>query len=162
MKSKVCLLVVVVIALSVVPVYSWASSVFKTQGVTGQPEWTGFDFWLEPSEYEAKITDLSYGNFGLEGLSMSISTVNDVKGFHNVGSVDGEGFFTFSVETGNTYFANIFAGGTGKWTAGIFGFQVQSVHTEPISSSPAPVPTSLLLLGSGLMGMAGLRKKFRK
>lgn len=34
--------------------------------------------------------------------------------------------------------------------------------TVPDSSSPIPEPTTMLLLGSGLIGLAGFRRKFRK
>jgi PEP-CTERM motif len=35
-------------------------------------------------------------------------------------------------------------------------------NIEALSSTPIPEPVTMLLLGSGLLGLAGLRKKFKK
>jgi hypothetical protein len=35
-------------------------------------------------------------------------------------------------------------------------------YTNPLSQTPVPEPTTILLLGSGLVGLAGFRRKFKK
>jgi hypothetical protein len=162
MKLKMFLAGVVVFVVLVIPVYSGGSTILETTGwITESPQGLVFDFWLEPaSSCTATISDLSYEEhgFGFQDLFMSISTAKE-----KFGATDEAGTIQFTTgEKGNTYFANIFGlpveGGRG---AGNFGLHIEAVHAS-LPTSQVPIPGSLVLLGSGLMGVVGLRKKFRK
>lgn len=162
MKLKLFLAGVVVLMLSVIPVYSGASTILETTGwITESPQGLVFDFWLEPSSScKATISDLSYEEhgFGFQDLFMSISTAKE-----KFGAIDEAGTIHFTTgEKGNTYFANIFGlpveGGRG---AGNFGLHVEAFQAS-MPTSPVPIPGSLVLLGSGIMGVVGLRRKFKK
>ncbi len=49
-----------------------------------------------------------------------------------------------------------------SYTNGIFDVRAGNPFMMIVAANPVPVPCSILLLGSGLIGFAGLRKKIRK
>ena len=101
-----------------------------------------------PPLYRATISDLSTApDFDLSFIYLAISTSTDVIDFRF-----GEGLLNFPVDIGSSYFANVFALGDGLMEAGNFGLKIEAV----------PIPTTLFLLGSGLIASIGLRRKFRK
>ncbi len=147
MKSKVTV-TVVVIALLLVPSYLFASNiVFETTGWIIGKEGLVYQFVADktPLTYKATITDLSISPaFGLEDLFLSVSSSTEVLGFRF-----GEGSFTFDVDFGATYFANVFANGAGDQEAGNFGLKIEAV----------PIPAAVFLLGSGLLGLIVIRRR---
>jgi hypothetical protein len=150
-----------VLMLSVMPNQSHASNFFEVPPTL--VESAGFFQYnlndelgiVDPSSYviRAEISDWSaeIPDFGFETLAMLISGSSKEDSFDSVigeGVIDG---FTMA-ENGDT-FATIFAqpieGGRGT-----FSLNVEAMQT--------PIPTSLILLASGLMGIVGLRKKLGK
>jgi hypothetical protein len=106
-------------------------------------------------DYQATLTDLGpdAGLPPLETLIFAVSTTSEVLGFTN-----GEGTFPLYLTPGINYFANIAAdAGLVQGTnieLGLFGASVVS--------SEAPIPASLLLLGSGLVALLGFRKRSQR
>ncbi len=78
----------------------------------------------------------------------------------------GTGQLMFPVTSGNTYFLEIHQGSSiggyiGTWgqvTSGTFEFTIPGDGEIP----PIPEPATMLLLGSGLAGLAAFRRRFRK
>jgi hypothetical protein len=146
MKNK-SFLMVIAIALLIIPSYLHASTVFDTTGWIIGKQGFSYDFNadIEPFEYKATITDLSISpTFGLTDIFLSISTATEV-----IDSRFGEGSIIFPVVEGNTYFANVFANGAGLLESGNYGLLIETM----------PIPTTLILLGSGLIYLLGLRRK---
>ena len=149
-------LTVLLIALLVFPTLAAASTstVFETTGWITESEGLVYNFTADtaPFLYKATITDLSIDPyFGFDFLFLSISTAVDVIDFLVVDLNVGQGSFTFDAVPGTSYFANVFGTGAGQQDSGNFGLLIQGV----------PIPTSLMLLGSGLFGIVLLRRKMR-
>ena len=137
------------IACLLIPHYAGASTVFETTGWIVGTEGLNYEFVADtaPYTYRATLSDLSENpSFGFEYLFLSITTSTDT-----VDSIVGPGSFTFAAIPGETYFANIFGTGGGTVGAGLFGVEVTAV----------PIPPSLILLGSSLLGLVLLRRRVR-
>lgn len=138
------------IALLVIPSYTFASTVFETTGWIVESQGLTFDFLADQSPYTYQVTlsDLSVApDFGFDYLFLSITSSTDT-----LDSTVGPGSFTFDVIPGQTLFANVFGTGGGTQSAGLFGVEVTTI----------PIPGAIMLLGSGLIGLIGLRRKFKK
>jgi hypothetical protein len=62
-----------------------------------------------------------------------------------------------------SYFETAFLGITSdSWTTGSFGSGTYTDFAYGTGSAPVPVPAAVWLLGSGLMGLIGVRRKMRK
>ncbi len=149
-KKANFVVVLLTAALLVIPSYALASTVFETTGWIIESEGLEFEFLADQSPYTYQVTlsDLSEPPFfGFEFLFLSISTSTDT-----LGSIIGPGVFDFEAVPGETYFANIFGTGGGDVGAGLFGIEVAAV----------PIPGAIWLLGSGLIGIVGLRRTFRQ
>jgi hypothetical protein len=148
LKLKICLVSLAIVCL-LIPHSAGASTVFETTGWIIGTEGLVYEFTadIEPFTYQATITDLSVTpTFGLTNLFLSISTSTGVIDFRF-----GEGSFVFPAIEGNTYFANVFGKGGGDLAAGNFGLKIEAV----------PIPPSLVLFGSCILGMVLLRRKVR-
>ena len=149
MKTKL-VLAVLVIALFVVPSYTFAATVFETTGWIIDTQGFNFEFTADqsPYTYQATLTDLSLVPFfGFDTLFLSVTSSTD-----SLGSFFGPCSFTFDVIPGETLFANVFGIGGGTQGAGLFGLEVAAV----------PIPGAIWLLGSGLIGIVGIKRKFKK
>ena len=149
MKTKF-VLVFLVMAFFVIPSYTFASTVYGTTGWISGSEGFTFEFLADqsPYAYQATLTDLSEEPFhGFDFLYLSITSSTDV-----LGSIVGPGSFTFDVMPGQTLFANVSGTGSGTQSMGLFGIEVATV----------PIPGAIWLLGSGLLGIIGLYRKFQE
>jgi hypothetical protein len=98
-----------------------------------------------PYTYQATLADLSISPiFGFDYLFLAITSTTT-----SYGSIVGPGSFIFDVVPNELLFANVFGIGGGDTGFGLFGVQVTTV----------PVPGAVWLLGSGLVGLVGLRRK---
>jgi hypothetical protein len=135
-----------------IPFSAGASTVFETTGWILETTGLTFEFDADtaPYTYRATFSDLSTAPFfGFEFLFLSITTATD-----NVGSIIdpfGTESLTFTAIPGETYFANIFGTGGGTVGAGLFGLEVTAI----------PIPPSLILLGSSVLGLVFLRRRVR-
>ena len=150
MKLKSTLMAIAITILFI-PSYAGASSiVFETTGwiTDNQGFIYEFEASVSPFSYTATLSDLSTDPFfGFDFLFLSITTSTSV-----IDSIVGPGSFTFPATSGETYFANIFGTGGGTTGTGLFGLEIKAV----------PIPATLMLLASGLIGLAGLRWRIRK
>lgn len=149
MKTKFVLMVVLITFLAI-PSYAVASIVFETTGWIIGSDGLSYEFQADqsPYTYQATFSDLSESPFfGFDFLYFSVTSSTDT-----LDSIVGPGSFTFDVIPGQTLFANVFGTGGGNLEAGNFGVQISTI----------PVPGAMWLLGSGLIGLVGLRRKFRK
>jgi hypothetical protein len=143
-------LLMLIIAVFLVPACASASIVFETTGWITGSEGLTFNFTADqsPYTYQATLTDLStVPYFGFDFLFLSVTSSTEI-----LASIIGPGSFTFPVEAGKLYFANVFGTGGGEMDAGLFGLEITTV----------PIPGSVWLLGSGLIGIVGIRRKFKK
>ena len=138
-----------------IPSYSFSLTIYETTGWIVETEGVTYDFEadLSPYLYQATLTDLSEAPFfGFDFLYLSLTTSTDT-----VDSIVGPGSFTFDAAPGVTYFANIFGTGGGSVGAGLFGLKITNSPIHPV-----PEPTTALLIASSLLGIACLKRKFKK
>ncbi len=148
MKTKLGLMVLV-IALLVIPPYAGASTVFETTDQVKFIDFFRYAFTADvaPYTYQVTLSDLSVGpDTGFRFLFLAVTSKGEWFGY-----TFGPGSFLFTADPGRTYFANIFGIGGGKTWTGDFGLKVEAV----------PIPTTLMLLGSGLLGLICLRRRAR-
>ncbi|MFZ5572753.1 MAG: hypothetical protein ACOZF0_20335 [Thermodesulfobacteriota bacterium] len=96
------------------------------------------------SIYTATLSDLSFAPLAFDFLGLSISTA-----IQPIGTIEGTGSFSFSIDPGTTYFCNIFGVGGGIYDTGLYGLQITA----------APVPAALLLFASGLIALVGMKRR---
>jgi hypothetical protein len=139
--------VILAIAGLLIPLNAGASLVFETTGWILETVGLDYDFDADtaPYTYVATLSDLSVEPFfGFDFLFLSITTSTEI-----VDSIVGPGSFTFDAIPGETYFANVFGDPGGDLEAGSFGVEVTAV----------PIPPSLVLLGSAILGLVFLRRR---
>jgi hypothetical protein len=151
LKLKLCW-VSLAIACLLIPLSAGAATVFETTGWIIGETGTGLTFDFEadtaPYTYRATLSDLNTDPFGLKLIFLSITTATVANPAY---SIFGPGSFTFAASPGETHFANVFGIGGGELKAGLFGIDIQTV----------PIPPSLILLGSSLIGLVFLRRRVR-
>jgi len=150
MKPKL-LLAILVITLFVIPSQAPASTVFETTGWTIGTQGFNYEFIADqtPLTYNVTLSDLSEAPFfGFDFLYLSITLGGTI-----VDSIIGPGSFTFEAVPNATYFANVFGTGSGQANAGLFGIE--------INTAAIPIPTTLMLFGSGLLGLIYVRRRTR-
>jgi hypothetical protein len=97
---------------------------------------------------------------GVDGVGTPIGIFVNKGPFKNIS----EGFYTSTTHNGYQYYCFSFDNGQqniadiNSWYGAINGL---AVHAGNIGSSAVPLPPTVLLLGSGLLGLAGWRR-FRK
>lgn len=135
--------------------------------------------------YQGNMSDGSIGNFGIAGQSGSVSTVSFTT---PVKSVSLDWFYFLSEDRNITYYDsnnnvlesfNIntgsgFQSGTNYFsldtdsisyfttTIGCFGGIANIRFGDVPSPAPTPIPGAVWLLGSGLVGLVGLRRQMKK
>lgn len=103
-----------------------------------------FDVGDVPGTFEAALGDLSFGPLEFAYLGLSISTAATT-----LGTLDAPGRFFFEGVPGITYYANVFAVGSGDFNTGLFGAQVSAV----------PLPAPLVMLLSGIVLLVLVRRR---
>jgi hypothetical protein len=139
-----------VVAIFFLPAHAAASTVFETTGWIIGTQGFNYEFVADqtPLTYRVTLSDLSIpDNFGFEFLYLSITLGSTTF----VKDITGPGSFTYEAILGETYFANVFGVGGGNLEAGLFGIEIAAV----------PIPTTLILLGSGLLGLIYVRRRKR-
>jgi len=148
MKAKHFFWVLALSLVLITPHCVGATLVWETTGwITGSgSESYSFVADKEPYTYQATLADLSVAPwFGFDFLFLQVSTSTKI-----AGSIGSPGSFTFIAEPGKTYFASVFGNAinTGANT-GYFGVEIKTI----------PIPATLMLLGSSLVGMMVIRRK---
>jgi hypothetical protein len=121
------------------PIFETSDYINGIEGLT-----YNFDIGANPGEFEATLSDLSFGPLGFDFLGLSISTAT-----HTLGAIESPGVIYFSGTPETTYYANIFGVGAGEFDTGLFGVQVEAV----------PLPPSLLMILSGLFLLVAVRRR---
>lgn len=152
--------------------YSFSASLMAD----GDPDMMGIVFGFQDRHHTYA---LSWGGsgIGLEGIHVS-KEFNDVR--TDLASFSATRvawtWYDFSVtQSGSQFSVSIDQGGTNifsytfmdtTFATGSVGFATRSqgmfIGANSIDYSPVPEPTTMLLLGTGLIGLAGMRRKMKK
>jgi len=150
-KAKNFLLIFFVV-LILSPAFVSASVVYEQSvWITGTQ---GFNFDLPdltPGSYKSTLTNMSVENepfFGFDFLGLIVSTGSETLGYI---FKPGSFFFEVTPSSGTNFFANIFGDGSGLFDTGLAGIEISKV----------PIPATLILFASGLVGLIGIRRKIQ-
>ena len=146
MKLKIWL-VSLTIACMLVPLNAGAATVLDETGFIFGLGGENFKFVADqtPLVYKVTLTDLEFpGPFDILGVAITTST-------ENITELLAPGMTTFDVGLGTTYFANVLGLADDEFGAGLFGIKI----------APVPIPPSLILLGSSVLGLVLLRRRMR-
>lgn len=136
-----------------------------------------------PSVYDMAYTNINgaaltsaYGNYKLTETDKGVTTVGDAASFYTMFAAEGQQPGTmagaFGPGIGETSLANLASGVTQKLyffadadtaKAGELALNITTTDTGTTltpAAAPVPIPPSFLLMGSGLLGMVGIRRKF--
>lgn len=144
------------IALLLVPSCLLASTVLEEQGIIRDfdVEVYSFEADIAPFTYAANLFDLSNTLTGLfPGSALGFESIGlaILDGSGNVVASRGDfGSVSFEVSQGAKYFAWV-VGETDDSGIGAFGLNIEAV----------PIPSALLLLGTGLVGLIAIRRRGR-
>ena len=146
MKLKPWLISLAIVCL-LIPCSAGAATVLNETGFIFGFGGENFSFVAdqEPPKYKVILTDLEFpGPFDILGVAITTSTAN-------ITELLAPGETTFDVELGETYFANVLGVTTEELGAGLFGIKI----------APVPIPPSLILLSSSVLGLVFLRRRVR-
>ena len=155
LRKQKMFLVMLSIVFFLVPAITNAAIIFETSEFITESEGIVYEFVvdIEPSAAcMATITDLSEDLLGFEYLYLTISTSLEVLGETDTNDPGGLAPIYFTSDPDTQYYANVFGVGCGEYETGNFGLQIVA---------PVPIPTTLFLLGAGLIGLVGLRRARR-
>ncbi len=146
LKLKLWLLSLAIACL-LIPQYAGASIVLEETdfmfGVSGE----NYSFLADqtPLVYKVTLTDMEFPA-AFDFLGVAITTSTDI-----IAQLLTPGTTTFDVEFGTTYFANVLGIAATPPGTGLFGIKIE----------PVPIPSSLILLGSNVLGLVLLRRRVR-
>ena len=142
------LLLMLIIAVFLVPACAGASTVLDETGFIFGYSGENYSFVADqtPLVYKVILTDFEFPA-AFEFLGVAITTSTD-----KVAELLEPGETTFNVELGTTYFANVLGEAAESPGAGLFGIEVAMV----------PIPGTVWVFGAGLIGIVGMRRRFRK
>jgi hypothetical protein len=116
--------------------------------------------------YLGELGELYHSELGLSGTAVDQPTTKTELPFTTLHSYfywTGVYAYSNGSNTNNAYYAIELDNGyqTVHWD--VSSFDAIAVHDGNIGgTTPVPVPATVMLLGSGLVGLAGFRKKFKK
>ena len=151
MKLKTWL-ATIAIACLLIPQYAGAATVLEETGFIFGLGGENYRFIADqsPSVYQVTLTDLNFpGPFDI--LAVAITTASDNIVELSVLTPDTQAVTTFDVDLGTTYFANVLGLTDPDFGVGLFGLEIKAV----------PIPPSLILLGSSILGLVLFRRRVR-
>lgn len=135
--------------------------------IINSPSYTGPTFTLTDFEFYAKVDEPAVTT--TEGTGTLSVTYTDGRQSGTWTSGDPLNFYSLKASNKYALYWENPSSSTGTWSTidllntGHNGETLTLSHISGYTASPVPEPTTMLLLGSGLIGLAGVgRKKFKK